>query len=153
MSAVYVDDFLLAAVEDGSGTLLQRTARATLHAIHNIFPSPTAMGTPDAKDPISEKKLAKKGDARWNTTKEILGYLLDDVARTIRLPPNRAEALLKELKSILKKCRVPLKGFRSIAGRLQHAARILPAATKAFFAPVNNALRGAPTFVGLSYHG
>jgi hypothetical protein len=85
MSAVYVDDFLLAAVEDGSGTLLQRTARVTLHAIHNVFPSPTATGTPDAKDPISEKKLAK-GDARWDTTKEILGYLLDGVARTIRLP-------------------------------------------------------------------
>jgi hypothetical protein len=88
MSPVYVDDFLLAAVEDGSGTLLQRTARATLQAIHNVFPSPTATGTPDAKDPISEKKLAK-GDARWDTTKEILGYLLEGVARTIRLPAQK----------------------------------------------------------------
>jgi hypothetical protein len=56
MSAVYVDDFCLAAVEDASGTLLQRTARATLHAIHSVFPTPAATGTPDAKDPISEKK-------------------------------------------------------------------------------------------------
>jgi hypothetical protein len=38
MSAVYVDDFLLAAVEDASGTLLSRTARATLHTIHSVFP-------------------------------------------------------------------------------------------------------------------
>jgi hypothetical protein len=68
MSEVYVDDFFLAAVEDASGTLpvLQRTARATLHAIHSVFPTPTATGTPDAKDPISEKKLAK-GEARWDT--------------------------------------------------------------------------------------
>jgi hypothetical protein len=150
MSAVYVDDFCLAAVEDASGTLLQRTARATLHAIHSIFPPPHVTGTPDAKDPISEKKLAK-GDARWNTRKEILGYWLDGVHRTIQLPPSRAEALLKEVKALLKKKRIPLKRFRSIAGRLQHAARILPAA-KAFFTPLNNALKGAPAFVGLSRH-
>jgi hypothetical protein len=43
-------------------------------------------------------------------------------------------------------------GFRSIAGRLQHAARILPAA-KAFFTPLNNALKGAPSFIGLSRNG
>jgi hypothetical protein len=73
MSAVYVDDFLLACVESASNTFLQQTARAALHAIHNIFPTPAATGTPDAKDPISEKKLAK-GDARWDTSKEILGY-------------------------------------------------------------------------------
>jgi hypothetical protein len=151
MSAVYVDDFCLAAVEDASGTLLQRTARATLHAIHSVFPSPAATGTPDAKDPISEKKLAK-GDARWDTKKEILGYWLDGVDRTIQLPPARAALLLKEVKAILKKQRVPLKRFRSIAGRLQHAARILPAA-KAFFTPLNNALKGAPTFIGLPRNG
>jgi hypothetical protein len=34
MSAVYVDDFLLAAVENQKGTLLKRTARATLHPWH-----------------------------------------------------------------------------------------------------------------------
>jgi hypothetical protein len=151
MSAVYVDDFCLAAVEDASGTLLQRTARATLHAIHSIFPTPAATGTPDAKDPISEKKLAK-GDARWDTHKEILGYWLDGVIRTVQLPPNRANNLLQEVKSLLKKKRVPLKRFRSIAGRLQHAARILPAA-KAFFTPLNNALKGTPAFIGLSRHG
>jgi hypothetical protein len=151
MSAVYVDDFLLAAVEDASGTFLQRTARATLHAIHSVFPTPAATGTPNAKDPISEKKLAK-GDARWDPTKEILGYWLDGVSRTIQLPPSRAEDLLKEVKNILKKRRVPLKRFRLLAGRLQHAARILPAA-RAFFTPVNNALKGLPYFVGLSRQG
>jgi hypothetical protein len=122
-----------------------------LHAIHSVFPTPAATGTPDAKDPISEKKLAK-GDARWDTKKEILGYWLDGVGRTIRLPPTRADLLLKEVKAITKKQRVPLKRFRSIAGRLQHAARILPAA-RAFFTPLNNALKGAPTFIGLPRNG
>jgi hypothetical protein len=151
MSAVYVDDFCLAAVEDASGTLLQRMARATHHAIHSVFPTPEATGTPDAKDPISEKKLAK-GDARWNPQKEILGYWLDGIQRTVQLPPSRAKNLLREVKSLLKKKWVPLKRFRSISGCLQHAARILPAA-KAFFTPLNNALKGMPAFVGLSRHG
>jgi hypothetical protein len=151
MSAVYVDDFILAAVEDESGKLLRKTARATLHAIHSVFPPPAATGMSDAKDPISEKKLAK-GDARWDTTKEILGYMLDGVNRTVQLPPSRAVDLLKEVQSILKKKRVPLKRFQSINGRLQHAARILPSA-KAFFTPLNTALRGLPTYVGLGRHG
>jgi hypothetical protein len=70
MSSVYVDDHIMAAVEDSSGTLLDRTARATLHAIHNVFQPPSVAGTPGAKDPISEKKLLK-GDGRWDTKKEI----------------------------------------------------------------------------------
>jgi hypothetical protein len=122
-----VDDFILAAVEDTKGKFLQRAARATLHAIHSVLQPPTATGTPDAKDPISAKKLVK-GDARWDTKKEILGYWLDGKHRTIQLPPSRAASLLKETKSVLKKKRVPLKRFRSLAGRLQHAARILPSA-------------------------
>jgi hypothetical protein len=100
-----------AAVEDASGTLRQRTARATLHAIHSVFPIPAATGTPDAKHPISEKKLAQ-GDARWDTKKEILGYWLDGGDRTIQLPPNRATLLLKEVKAILKKKKMPLKRFQ-----------------------------------------
>jgi hypothetical protein len=135
--AVYVDDYCLAAVEDSTGTLLQRTARATLHAIHSVFPTPEATGTPDAKNPISEKKLAK-GDARWDTQKEILGYWLNGSNCTMQLPPGRADILLQEIKSILKKKRVPLKWFWSLACRLQYAARILPAAN-AFFIPLNNA--------------
>jgi hypothetical protein len=151
MSAVYVDDFLGACVEDSSGKLLQKTARATLHAIHSVFPSPKATGTPDAKDPISEKKMLK-GDGRWDPNKEILGYLLNGIDRTIQLPPDRATNLLREIRNVLKKQRIPLKRFRSIAGRLQHAARILPAA-RAFFTPINFALRGLPAFIGLSRHG
>jgi hypothetical protein len=50
-----------------------------------MFPTPKATGTPDAKDPISEKKLTK-GDARWNIKNEILGYWLDGVNRMVQLP-------------------------------------------------------------------
>jgi hypothetical protein len=151
MSAVYVDDFLLAAVEDKEGQLLDQAARATLHAIHSVFPPPTADDAPGTKNPISEKKLAK-GDARWDTIKEVLGYELNGKDRTIQLPQSKSEALLKELRKVLRKQRVPLKRFRSLLGRLQHAARILPSA-KSFFTPLNEALRGLPAFIGLSRHG
>jgi hypothetical protein len=151
MSTVYVDDHIMAAVEDSSGTLLERTARATLHAIHSVFQPPSATGTPGAKDPISEKKLLK-GDGRWDTKKEILGYWLDGVERTVQLPPDRAADLLKEVRAILKKSRVQLKRFRSIVGRLQHAARILPAA-RSFFTPLYNALKGTPDSIGLGRQG
>jgi hypothetical protein len=146
-SGVYVDDHLLAVVEDRTGTLMRRTARATLHAIHSVFTSPSSTTMEGAKDPISEKKL-HKGDGRFDTTKEILGYMLDGIARTIQLPQDRADNLLKEVRAILKKTRVPLTRFRSIVGRLQHAARILPVA-KAFFTPLYNALRGLPSQIAL----
>jgi hypothetical protein len=151
LTAVYVDDFLMAAVQSREGDLLEKAGRATLHAIHSVFPPPRPTDPPGTKDPISEKKLAK-GDARWDTTKEILGYELDGIKRTVQLPKTKSEALLKELRKVLKKQRIPLKRFRSLAGRLQHAARILPAA-KAFFTPLNEALRGTPSFIGLSRHG
>jgi hypothetical protein len=73
MLAVYLDDFLLAAVQSRKGDLLEKTGRVTLQAIHSVFPPSSLADPPGTKDPISEKKLAK-GDAQWNTTKEILGY-------------------------------------------------------------------------------
>jgi hypothetical protein len=76
MLAVYVDDFLLVAVENAQGTLLKQTARATLHAIHSMFQPPNAAGMDAAKDPVSEKELAQ-GDVQCDTHKEILGYCLD----------------------------------------------------------------------------
>jgi hypothetical protein len=85
MLAVYVDNFLGACIENSAGTLLDQTARATLHAIHNIFPPPSPTDPLGTKYPISEKKLLK-GDARWDTIKEVLGYELDAVHRTIKLP-------------------------------------------------------------------
>jgi hypothetical protein len=83
--SVYVDDFILANVQNRKGTLLTKSIRAMLHAIHNMFPAPTAEDPKGTKDPISEKKLLK-GDACWDTTKEILGYELNGRDRTVKLP-------------------------------------------------------------------
>jgi hypothetical protein len=80
-SRVYVDNHIMAAVEDSTGTLLRRKAGATLHVIHSVFTTPGTTTMEDTKDPISEKKL-HKGDGRWDTTKEILVYMLDGIACT-----------------------------------------------------------------------
>ena len=73
MSAVYVDDYILAAVENRSGTALAHAGRAALHTIHGLFPAPHRSGHTNGKDPISLKKL-EAGDARWAPSKELLPY-------------------------------------------------------------------------------
>jgi hypothetical protein len=85
MSAVYVDDFILAAVENHTGTALQHAGRAALHTIHGLFPPPSRSGHEGGKDPISQKKL-EAGDARWSDTKEILGFVFNGQARTVASP-------------------------------------------------------------------
>jgi hypothetical protein len=59
MLAVYVDDFLLAAVEDREGKLIEKAAGATLHAIHSVFPPPTAGDErPDLRKETEERGRA-----------------------------------------------------------------------------------------------
>jgi hypothetical protein len=144
---VYVDDFVIGVVENEDRTLIQRVSRATLHAIHAIFPPPEVSGHVGGKDPISRKKL-EKGDARFDVEKEILGFMLNGVDRTVWLAEAKAQAIAEEISKVLRKSRVPLKRFRSLMGRLQHAARILPAA-KGMFSPLNKATKGEPKEVGL----
>ena len=147
MTAVYVDDYILAAVEDASGSLLTRIGRAALHTIHAIFPPPILSGHVDGKDPISQKKL-EANDARWAPEKVILGFVIDGAARTVRLPEVKAADLAMATRRLLAKKRVSLKVFQSIVGRLRNAATILPAA-RSLFTPINRALRGNPALVPL----
>jgi hypothetical protein len=49
--SVYLDDFIGAAVENASGTLLGRVTKAALHGIHSIFPPPTSPVTLEEKIP------------------------------------------------------------------------------------------------------
>jgi hypothetical protein len=151
MSGVFVDDFILAAVEDESGSLLLRTARAALHSIHGVFPPPHVSGHTGGKDPVSEKKLGK-GDARWAACKEILGFVLNGETRTIQLTSDKATRIVQEIIRVLKKKKVPLKRFQKLLGKLQHAAGILPAA-KSLFTPLNVSLRNDPKWIQIPVDG
>jgi hypothetical protein len=144
---VYVDDYILAAIEDASGTLLGRIGRAALHGIHDVFPPPRVSGHTGGKDPISLKKL-EKDDARWDPRKEILGFLIDGRARTIQLPADKAADITTEIRRVLSKKRVTLKRYRRIVGKLRHVALIMPG-TRGIFSPLNKALKGDPAVIGL----
>jgi hypothetical protein len=144
---VYVDDYIAAAVENAAGTLLGRVARSALHGIHSIFPPPDVTGHEGGKDPISFKKLLK-GDAQWNHEKEILGFLIDGLHRTVRISSEKVAEIIAEIKKILKKRRVQLRRYRRIIGKLRHVALILPA-TRGLFSPINKALQGDPAVIGL----
>ena len=46
---------------------------------------------------------------------------------------------------------VPLKKLQMLVGKLRHAAIILPA-SKGFFTPLNDVMRGNPKIIGLGLH-
>ena len=77
ITEVFVDDFI-SATNNPDPDHLQHFSCAMLHGIHSFFPPPEISGH-QGEDPISQKKL-KQGDGLWESTKEILGWLLDGVA-------------------------------------------------------------------------
>jgi hypothetical protein len=100
MSSVFVDNFMLAAVENEEGTLLSLTARAALHSIHGVFPPPSTSGHKVGKNPVLEKEL-ERGDARWESKKEILGFLPDGS------PSSGFNNSLKNCSTLLVSCLLP----------------------------------------------
>ncbi len=111
MSAVYVNDYILAAVENPDGSALLRTGRAALHTIHGLFPPPALSGHVDGKDPISLKKL-EAGDARWAQSKELLGFVFDGHSRTVHLTQRKALGITEAITRLLKKMRAPVPKFQ-----------------------------------------
>ena len=104
-------------------------------------------GHTDGRDPISLKKL-KKGDARWSHLKVILGFLIDGAERTIAVPPDKLASIVAALDATLSRSRIPFVPYRRLLGRLRHLAAILPAGL-GLFSPLNKALRGEPSMVGI----
>jgi hypothetical protein len=147
---VYVEDYILAVVEDAAHTLLRRITRATLYGVHSIFPPPEITNHEGGKDSILIKKL-EKGDTTFLPKKLILGFMLNGKLRTVRLPIEKAGNINTELQRLLKKSRVPSKRFLTITGKISNATRILPAA-KGFMTPLYKAMRGAPKMIGLGKH-
>ena len=116
---VFVDDFV-GATNCTTTAHLAHLSRAMLLGIHSIFPPPEISGH-NGEDPISQKKM-KAGDGTWDTTKEILGWILDGLNYTIQLPPTKCTAIAKSIKNICKMKACPLNKYQKIAGKLQHAS-------------------------------
>ena len=120
---VYVDDFI-GVLHSDDIEVLRHATRAMLHAIHSVFPPP-ASGMAD-EDPISYKKLLA-GDGIWAVRKEILGWIFDGILRTMELPPEKVEKIMTCLSTAVSQKRLPVKEFRTLLGKLQHASLAMPA--------------------------
>ena len=122
MLEVYVDDFI-AMAQTTDETKLRHLSRALLHAIESVFPPPDITGS-SMGPAISKKKLIAEGT--WETRKEILGWVLDGIARTIELPQAKAATILKELKDTRRSSYVTLARFQKLHGKLQFASIAIP---------------------------
>ena len=90
---VYIDNFTR-LIQAADKDTVQRFSHCILHAIYNAFPPPELTGS-EMGPAVSTKKLEKEG--KWETRKEILGWLIDGVCCTIELPPNKCETLCSEI--------------------------------------------------------
>ncbi|KAL7533742.1 hypothetical protein ACHAWF_007944 [Thalassiosira exigua] len=144
MVEVYVDDFIQLAQTSDPEALLH-CSRALLHAIHSVFPPPDITGH-NGEEPISLKKL-KEGEGLWELRKEILGWMFDGATRCIELAAKKQEAILKELRAILRiKNGVQFNRVQKIVGKLRHAAIGIPGG-KGLFGPINRLLAIEPSKV------
>lgn len=107
---VFIDDFchLLAILVEPTNEITIAT-QAILHSIHAIFPPTHITGHIQGKDPISIKRL-EKGNAQWEWTKEILGFLFDGLTRTIKLPADKAQQYLHTITTLTKQS-MSIKAF------------------------------------------
>jgi len=135
---VYVDDFI-ALAHTTNPRELQRISRALLHAIEAIFPGPEVTGS-SMGPAVSTKKLIAEGT--WESKKEILGWLIDGMARTISLPPEKAAKLITNAKHMSNLRAIPLKQFHQTHGKLQFASIAIPCG-KALMGPLDKAIAKA----------
>ena len=120
---VYVDDYI-ACIDNITKNHIRKVSRAMLHGIHTIFPPPAITGH-NGGDPISEKKLEKL-EGQWAHVKEILGWIVDGVNFTIRLPIAKIDKIKKTLRRLKKSRSIKVKDFQKITGTLNHAAYGMP---------------------------
>jgi hypothetical protein len=119
---VYIDNFIGVIQSTNEAHLCQFSHRI-LDGITNVFPSPELSGSKMAH-PVSEKKLIE--DGIWDTRKEILGWLFDGMSRTIKLPQQKCDELLLELKAVRHIPKLEVKRFQKLHGRLQFATIAIP---------------------------
>jgi hypothetical protein len=137
---IFVDDFI--GIAQGSPHRLNRIRRILMEAIDDVFRPLDSADPSYRKQPQSVKKLLQ-GDASWSTVKKVLGWILDTVAMTIRLPPRRLERLAELLASIpATQSRLSLDRWYKILGELRSMSLALPG-TRGLFSSLQAALRSS----------
>ena len=120
----YVDDFILLC--QGGKRRRKRLRRILFHCIDKVFRPPDDADDEWKKDPISLKKLLQ-GDGSLETTKVVLGWLVDTVSGTIELPPHRVERLHEMLRAFPRSRRTcRKKDLHKLVGELRSMIIAIP---------------------------
>jgi len=145
----YVDD--LVALAQGSNRRLRRLRRVLFHCIDMVFRAPDEWDDEWKMDPISVKKLLK-GDGSWETTKVVLGWLVDTVAGTIELPPHRVTRLHEMLAAFPRTRRTcSKKDLQKLVGELRSMVVAIPGGIGCM-SWLQDQLKGAKDRVYLNRH-
>ena len=144
---VYVDDFVSLVIPT-SREQLRHVSTRTMPGIYDVFPADDN----DANDPILEKKL-KQLDGEYGTTKTIIGFDFDGLAKTLWLEDAKRTHLLTVLHGWLRSSRtgtvgIPFKEFKSVIAKIRHAFMAIPAG-RGLLTPCNKMLQMKPPVVYL----
>ena len=94
---VYVDNIF--GLVQGNKYHRRRIKWALLHAMDKVFCFLDPDDNPHHQEPASIKKLLK-GDGAWDTQEIILGWIIDTINGTIKLPLHRVALLNVILASV-----------------------------------------------------
>ncbi len=156
LSRVFVDDYIngIAGPPGRATQVLEELwlARCALTSIHAVFPTPEVLNHQDGRDSISLKKLGR-GDARFDPTKVLLGFLVKGSVgqgRLIGLPVDKANRYVADLDEALgrEKNWISFNAFQKLHGKLVHISLVLPC-IMGFLSVLNKVLQKAPHTVGL----
>ena len=145
---VYVDDFCALAQTTDVGEL-RHISRALLHSIHEVFPPPEVSGL-GGDDSVSVKKL-KAGEGRWESRKELLGWIFDGKTRCIELPPAKVDHIDNTIATALRAGGIRWKEYEKLLGKVRHAAIGVPGCG-GLFTPLNMVLREPRSWIAFSDH-
>ena len=114
--------------------------RILFQALDKIFRPLDPSDIPARTEPASASKL-EKGDATWTTSKVMLGWLVDTIAKMITLPPHRVERLRPILDSVKSSQRyVATDVWHKLLCELRSMVIALPGA-KGLFSTLQEAFR------------
>jgi hypothetical protein len=114
---IYIDDFI-GVIQSTNDSHIRQFSRRIKDGITKDFPPPELSGNKMAH-PVSEKKLIE--DGIWDTRKEILGWLFNGMAQTIKLPQRKCNELLLELKTVRRLPKLEVNRFQKLHSHLQFA--------------------------------
>ena len=118
---------------------IRRFTRCILKGITDIFPQPSETNS-NIGPPISPKKLEEDGP--WEARKEILGWILDGIARTIQLPEKKCQKLIDKLRTVGRAKSITTKDLEKLQGKLQFASIGIPLG-KPLLGPIDRILAKA----------